>query len=114
MSDARKLGIFPAFHKVSGRRVVVIGGGAEAAAKIRLLRETDAKIVVFAPSLDSAAGADVVAAHGEWRAASSTVEDIAGAALVFIATGSEDGDRAALARAPQAGVPANVVDRPHL
>jgi uroporphyrin-III C-methyltransferase/precorrin-2 dehydrogenase/sirohydrochlorin ferrochelatase len=94
--------------------VVVIGGGAEAAAKIRLLRETDAKIVVFAPSLDSAAGADVVAAHGEWRAASPTVEDIAGAALVFIATGSEDGDRAALALARQAGVPVNVVDRPHL
>jgi uroporphyrin-III C-methyltransferase/precorrin-2 dehydrogenase/sirohydrochlorin ferrochelatase len=114
MSDARKLGIFPAFHKVSGRRVVVVGGGAEAAAKIRLLRETDAKIVVFAPSLDSAAGADVVAAHGEWHAMTPTVADVAGAALVFIATGSEEDDRAALGIARQAGVPVNVVDRPHL
>jgi uroporphyrin-III C-methyltransferase/precorrin-2 dehydrogenase/sirohydrochlorin ferrochelatase len=33
----RKLGVFPAFHRVTGKRVVVVGGGDEAAAKIRLL-----------------------------------------------------------------------------
>jgi uroporphyrin-III C-methyltransferase/precorrin-2 dehydrogenase/sirohydrochlorin ferrochelatase len=42
------------------------------------------------------------------------VADVAGAALVFIATGSEEDDRAALGIARQAGVPVNVVDRPHL
>ncbi len=53
MPDARrKLGVFPAFHKVEGRRVVVIGGGPEAAAKVRLLSETKADIVVYAATLE--------------------------------------------------------------
>ncbi len=47
----RKLGVFPAFHKVEGRRFVVIGGGAEAADKVRLLAETRAEIVVYSASL---------------------------------------------------------------
>src|SRR5690349_939841 len=104
MSD-RKLAVFPAFHKVAGRRVVVIGGGAEAAAKIRLLAETRAEIVVFADALDKETGADLIAAHGDWRGQWPTFADIAGAALVFIAAGSEDKDRQALELAKQAGVP---------
>ena len=45
MSDARrKLGVFPAFHKVAGRPVLVVGEGGEAVAKVRLLGETEALI----------------------------------------------------------------------
>jgi uroporphyrin-III C-methyltransferase/precorrin-2 dehydrogenase/sirohydrochlorin ferrochelatase len=100
MSDtSRKLAVFPAFHKVAGRRVVVVGGGVEAAAKIRLLAETRAEIVVFAPSLAKETGADLIAAHGDWRGAAPNAADLAGAALVFIATGSEEGDREACALA---------------
>ena len=54
MTD-RKLAVFPAFHRVAGRRVVVVGGGHEAATKIRLLAETKAEIVVYA-ALPGAAG----------------------------------------------------------
>ena len=94
MSDTdRKLAVFPAFHKVDGRRVVVVGGGPEAAAKIRLLAETKAEIVVFAGALDKETGADLIAAHADWRGAWPSVADLAGAALVFAATGSEEGDR---------------------
>jgi len=115
MSDnSRKLAVFPAFHKVAGRRVVVVGGGPEAAAKIRLLAETRASIVVFAPSLSQEAGADLVAANGDWRGAAPAVADLAGAALVFAATGSEEGDREVWTVAREAGVPVNVVDRPEL
>ncbi len=110
----RKLGVFPAFHKVEGRRVVVIGGGAEAAAKVRLLSETKAEIVVYAASLDKETGADVVAAHADWRGAWPGVADLAGAALVFAATGDEDMDRAIWSLAHEAGVPVNIVDRPEL
>ena len=68
MSDTdRKLAVFPAFHKVAGRRVVVVGGGHEAAAKIRLLSETKAEIVVFARALDKETGVDLIAAHADWR-----------------------------------------------
>jgi uroporphyrin-III C-methyltransferase/precorrin-2 dehydrogenase/sirohydrochlorin ferrochelatase len=115
MSDAsRKLAVFPAFHKVAGRRVIVVGGGSEAAAKIRLLSETNAQIVVYAAALDKETGADLIAAHADWRGASPNVSDIAGAALIFAATGTEQGDRAVHALAKEAGVPINVVDRPEL
>ena len=115
MSDTdRKLAVFPAFHKVAGRRVVVVGGGHEAAAKIRLLSETKAEIVVFARALDKETGVDLIAAHADWRGAWPGVADIAGAALIFAATGSEEGDREIRALAKEAGVPVNVVDRPEL
>ena len=115
MSDPRrKLAVFPAFHKVDGRRVVVVGGGAMAAGKVRLLAETKAEIVVFAETLDKETGADLIAAHADWRARLPTRADFDGAALAFAATGSEAGDREVWALAHQAGVPVNVVDRPEL
>ena len=111
---ARKLGVFPAFHKVAGRRVVIVGGGAEAAAKIRLIAETRAEIVVFAASLERGTGADLIAASGDWRGTFPALADLAGAALVFAATGSEESDREVCALARRAGVPVNCVDRPEL
>ncbi len=112
--DARKLGVFPAFHKVEGRRVAVVGGGAEAAAKIRLLGETKADIVVYARTLDKETGVDLVAAGAEWRGPWPSADDLRGAALVFSATGDEDDDRAVCRLAREAGVPVNVVDCPEL
>lgn len=112
--SARKLGVFPAFHKVAGRRVVIVGGGAEAATKIRLLGETQAEIVVYAKALGQDAGADLIAAGGDWRGAWPTAADLSGAALVFAATGSEESDREIWSLAHAVGVPVNVVDRPEL
>ncbi|SHE97444.1 uroporphyrin-III C-methyltransferase / precorrin-2 dehydrogenase / sirohydrochlorin ferrochelatase [Kaistia soli DSM 19436] len=110
----RRLSTFPAFHKVEGRRVVVVGGGGEAAAKLRLLSETSAVLVVFAPVLEDEAAADVVATGAlhepRWPAAS----DLEGAALVFAATGDLDQDSAVRALGKAAGIPVNVVDRPDL
>jgi len=114
MPKIRKLSVFPAFHKVAGRRVVVVGGGEHAAAKIRLLSETEAEIVVFARSLDRRTGVDLIAAHAEWRAREPDAADIAGAALVFAAADSEESDREVWKLARAAGVPVNVVDRPEL
>src|SRR5437016_9799707 len=99
----RKLAVFPAFHKVAGRRVVVVGGGPEAAAKIRLLAETKAEIVVYAAALDKETGVDLIAAHGDWRGKAAALADLVGVALIFAATGSEEGDRAVHALARQAG-----------
>jgi uroporphyrin-III C-methyltransferase / precorrin-2 dehydrogenase / sirohydrochlorin ferrochelatase len=111
---ARKLGVFPAFHKVEGRRVVVVGGGAAAAAKIRLLAETKAEIVVFAALLDRQTGVDLIAAHADWRGKWPSATDLRGAALVFAATGAEESDREIWSLAHEAGVPVNIVDRPEL
>ena len=110
----RKLGVFPAFHKVAGRCVVIVGGGEEAAAKIRLVAETSAGIVVYSAALGQQAGADLISAGGEWRGPWPSADDLAGAALVFAATGSEESDNELVTLARQVGVPVNVVDRPEL
>lgn len=43
---------FPMFFRTTGRKVVIAGGGEQAAQKARLLLKTDAKIVLLAPQLD--------------------------------------------------------------
>jgi uroporphyrin-III C-methyltransferase/precorrin-2 dehydrogenase/sirohydrochlorin ferrochelatase len=56
--------VFPAFLKIAGRKVLVVGGGPMAAAKIAPLREAGALIHVVAPEicpvLDQTAAASVV------------------------------------------------------
>ncbi len=113
-SVTRKLGTFPAFHRVEGRRVLIVGGGGEAAAKIRLLAETSAELVVFAPELEGEARRDLEAAGATLEARFPEAADLADAALVFAATGNLDQDRAVRDLAKAAGVPVNVVDRPDL
>jgi uroporphyrin-III C-methyltransferase/precorrin-2 dehydrogenase/sirohydrochlorin ferrochelatase len=43
--------LLPAFLKLAGRKVVLVGGGAVAAAKLQPLVETGAKVVVVAPEV---------------------------------------------------------------
>ena len=47
-------GLFPAFLKLSGRRVLVVGGGTVAASKIDALLRSGADITVVAPSVSPA------------------------------------------------------------
>lgn len=43
---------FPMFLKMAGRRVVIFGGGEQAAQKTRLMLKTEAEIVVVAAELE--------------------------------------------------------------
>ena len=43
--------LFPAFLKLDGRRVVMVGGGAVAASKLRALRDAGAEVTVVAPAI---------------------------------------------------------------
>ncbi|MEC7300248.1 MAG: NAD(P)-dependent oxidoreductase, partial [Pseudomonadota bacterium] len=43
---------FPMFIRTTDRRVVIVGGGEQAAQKARLMLKTDAQIVLVAPELD--------------------------------------------------------------
>jgi uroporphyrin-III C-methyltransferase/precorrin-2 dehydrogenase/sirohydrochlorin ferrochelatase len=81
------------FFDVTGRKVVVVGEGLIADRKAATGR---------------AAGADV---H---QVPDATLADFAGAAVALVATGTEEGDRAAHALAKAADVPVNVADRPAL
>ena len=113
MSEAR-LTVFPAFHKTSGRPVLIVGDGAEAAAKLRLVLETDAvpRLIAKAPQTELAA---LIVGHDvEHYARSFRDADLDGAVLAFAATGELDSDKAVVEAARARGVPANAVDRPEL
>ena len=108
------LDVFPAFFNVAAKRVVIVGGGDEAAAKLRLLSETNAQLEVIA-LLTSAAMDHALSLSGAIHLARSfESEDFADAALVFTAQESEQADRLAVEAARMVGVPINAVDRPHL
>lgn len=105
---------FPMFIKTTGRRVVVVGGGEQAAQKVRLIRKTDAEIVIVAAALDDELQGIVKsgkARHFKGVLTSGVFED---AAMAFVATGCSAIDVSAHALAKAARCPVNVVDRPHL
>ena len=109
-----RLSVFPAFHKVAGRVVVIIGDGAAAAAKVRLLAETEAAIRLVAPAPGEEL-TGLIAAHGvEHRARGFHAEDLDGAVLAFAASGEPEIDAAIVAAARTRNIPANAVDRPDL
>jgi uroporphyrin-III C-methyltransferase/precorrin-2 dehydrogenase/sirohydrochlorin ferrochelatase len=112
--SAERLSVFPAFHKVDGRPVLVVGEGAEAAAKLRLLCETTAIIRLVAehpdPDLAELAGQPGI----EHRAKPFSPDDLEGAVLVFAASGERARDAAVVAAARARNIPANAVDVPDL
>ncbi len=110
----RKLGVFPAFHDLRGRVAVVVGGGDEAAAKVRLLSETVAEIHMYAPAPGAEAREAIRTANAVWHGRDPEPRDFSDVALIFIATGTRQRDEAIARDARAAGVPVNVVDRPDL
>ncbi|WP_407495640.1 NAD(P)-dependent oxidoreductase [Pseudooceanicola sp. MF1-13] len=105
---------FPMFIRTTDRRVVIVGGGEQAAQKARLMLKTDAKLVFVAFDLDD----EVAAIVNDGRAEHEThlsAEVFDDAAMAFIATECPalDSSAHALARAA-ARCPVNVVDRPEL
>ena len=105
---------FPMFIQMEGRRVVIIGGGEQAAQKTRLMLKTEAQIILRSDYLDDelaalAAAGRIIHLHGALQA-----EELKDTALVFIATGCPGADMALHALAKAAGATVNVVDQPAL
>ena len=109
-----RLSVFPAFHKVAGRPVLVVGDGAEAVAKARLLLETEAAIRVVSAAPSDALAALVIANDLDHRPRPFRPADLEGAVLVFAASGERERDAAIVAASRAAGIPANAVDIPEL
>ncbi len=105
---------FPMFLKTTGRRVVIAGGGEQAAQKTRLILKTDARIVLAAPELDAELQGLVAQGRAEHDTSAITPATFAGSALTFIATGCAGADMALHALAKAGGAVVNVVDRPDL
>ncbi|WP_436398946.1 siroheme synthase CysG [Roseobacter sp. S98] len=104
---------FPMFIRTTGRRVVIVGGGEQAAQKARLILKTDARIVLVADTLDDELRSlvdDGRAQHLKELKA-SVFQD---AAMIFVGTGCPGFDAAAHGLARTSGCPVNVVDQPDL
>ena len=107
-----QLSVFPAFFRVEGRTAAVFGNGDEAFAKVRLLMNTQAKIVAYAQTPEADYHSFLIAnriaiVRGEFSA-----EQVNGATLVFAATGDAEADRAIVDAARAERIPANAVDQP--
>lgn len=101
------LNTFPLSFKVKGKRIIIVGGTDEALNKVRLVAKTTASIEIYSRQIETDFSAFPVAVFER----ALRVEDIAGAALVFVA---EEGADAELAKAEarRLGIPLNVVDVP--
>ncbi|MBD8878149.1 siroheme synthase CysG [Roseibium polysiphoniae] len=110
----RRLDVFPTFFKVAGKRVCVVGHGDEAAAKVRLLGETNASVEVISKEIEPALAEAIVAVGGKHVAEEFRPALLNGAALVFSAREDEALDGAVVQAARIFGVPVNAVDKPHL
>lgn len=109
-----RLTAFPAFFKVSRKTVVIVGDGPAAAAKTRLLGETDARIRVIAAEPGDELLRDVARLGAEVVREAFAPRHLEGAALVFAASEDEIRDRRVADAARAARIPVNVVDRPEL
>ena len=105
---------FPMFIKTTNRRVVIVGGGEQAAQKTRLILKTDATIVLAASDLDLELQACVDAGRATWHQGAIGTDLFEDAAMAFVATGCPGMDAAIHAIAKDARCPVNVVDQPQL
>jgi uroporphyrin-III C-methyltransferase / precorrin-2 dehydrogenase / sirohydrochlorin ferrochelatase len=109
-----RLGVFPVFLKVEGARAVVVGDGAEALAKARLLTESRIDVQLVAPAPETALAAFVIQSGIRHIARPYESRQIEGAVMVFAASGSPELDRQVVADARRLRIPANAVDQPEL
>ena len=104
---------FPMFIRTTDRRVVIVGGGEQAAQKVRLMLKTDAQLILVAETLED----ELQGLVDQGRAVHATHLDASvfdEAAMAFVGTGCPGLDVAAHALAKAARCPVNVVDQPEL
>ncbi|HEY0290810.1 MAG TPA: siroheme synthase CysG [Hansschlegelia sp.] len=109
-----RLTSFPTFHRVAGKVVLVVGSGSAAAAKVRLLGETEARIRVVARAPEREVVEDAARMGAELICGEFDPIHLQDVTLAFAATENEADDRRIAEAARAAGVPVNVVDRPEL
>ena len=104
---------FPVFVEVSSRPIVVIGGGAAALRKARLLIAAEARPLVIWPEIDEEIQTEIGEA-ADLRERAPQPRDFQGAPLAFVAVEDEDHAAHWAETARRAGALVNVVDRPAL
>ncbi|MHA1524392.1 MAG: NAD(P)-dependent oxidoreductase [Alphaproteobacteria bacterium] len=105
---------FPIFVDLKDRTVLIVGSGEAALQKARLVTKSDARIEIIAPDFGGQTGRALHAMARSGRTILHTrrfvARDVAGAALVYAATGDAAQDAAIADAAKRRQVPVNVVD----
>lgn len=107
-----QMSVFPAFFRVEGKGVAVVGNGEEALAKVRLLLNTRAAIVLIAEAPIASLMAFVIQKDVTHIAQRFRGDMLDGMTLAFAATGDAAQDQAIVAEARARKIPANAVDQP--
>ena len=100
--------LYPIFLDLSGRRCVVVGGGAVAMRKARKLLQAGAEVVVVSPAVLS----ELESIGAEIRYRPYEAGDLEGADLAFTATDSREVNAAVAREARERGVLVNSADKP--
>ena len=102
---------FPAFVHVTGKKVVVLGGGEVAAGKLRLLLRSQADITVIAPELCNDIATMVDTGAIRWEAAPFVDTMLNGAVMIFDAADDMHLTRRVKVAAKRRNILLNVVDK---
>lgn len=104
------MSLFPAFLKLDGRQVIIIGGGTLAVSKIPGLLQAGARIRVISPEITSELAEWVRQQKIDWLPKLFSAEDLHGAFLVIAATSLRHVNAAVYQEADRCGVLCNAVD----
>ena len=110
------MGYLPVFLNLTGRNVLVVGGGAVALRKVETLLEAEARVTAVSPAFTPAFDALAAAHPDRLRLVreSYTPRDLSPFFLAIAATDDPEVNAAVAADAERAGVGVNVVDVPEL
>jgi siroheme synthase-like protein len=104
------MSLFPAFLKLEGRQVVIVGGGALAASKIPGLLEAAALVRVVSPQINPQLALWVRQLKIEWLPKYFEPGDLNGAFLVIAATSLRDVNQSVYEEADRRNILCNAVD----
>ncbi|MFD1260141.1 siroheme synthase CysG [Entomomonas asaccharolytica] len=104
----------PLFHNLQGRNVLLVGGGAVALRKARLLLASGAHLHVIAPTINSELITLIEQHKGSYALANYQITDIKNHVLVVAATDDMIINQQVSTDAQALNIPVNVVDNPRL
>src|SRR5437899_12930936 len=104
------MSLFPAFLKLTNRRILVVGGGSIAAQKIPSLLEAGAQVHVVSPKLAPQLSEWVRNQQITWSAKSFDPQDLDNAFLVIAATSLRDLNAHVYREADRRNILCNAVD----